>query len=317
MTAQVTVVMPAWNAEATIGAAVSSVLDQTVDVELVVVDDGSTDATSAIAEAHGARVRVVRQENQGVAGARNRGIAEATTDLVAFCDADDILFPTHLEALVAAHGGGRAVATANAYWLFPSGIDHRKTRHDGPIPAVERQRRSILEQNFVSTMAVFPRTLPDEIGPFSTDLRHAEDWEFWMRAVFAGVPIHHQPRPLALYRWGEGLSADTAAMDAAVVDVLRRALRLGLRPDEEAYVRRRLREPSPQEHLRMADAALEAGRWREAADALRAASELVPSDRRAAQKARLLRPVPAVGGRLLRWQHRRSDRRRGEGRRLR
>lgn len=317
MSPRVTIVMPAWNAQATIGAAVSSALDQTVDVELVVVDDGSTDATAAIAEAHGPRVHVVRQENAGVAAARNRGIAEAATPLIAFCDADDVLFPTHVEALLAAHGGGRALATANAYWLFPSGIDPGKTRHDGPIPEVPRQRRGILEQNFVSTMALFPRSLPDEIGPFADDLRHAEDWEFWMRAVFAGVPVHHQPRPLALYRWGEGLSADTTGMDDAVTEVLRRSLALGLRPDEEAYVRRRLAQPSPQAHLRAAEAALEAGDWREASSRFRAAAELVPSDRRAAQKARLLRPLPALGGRVLRWQHHRSDERRGEGRRVR
>lgn len=317
MNPQVSVVMPAWNADRTIGAAVSSVLSQTVEVELVVVDDGSTDATADIVRAHRGCVQLVAQENGGVAAARNAGIAAATAPLVAFCDADDVLFPTHVEALLGVHGGGRTLATANAYWLFPTGIDPRKTRHDGPIPPVSGQRRGILEQNFVSTMSLFPRSLVEEIGPFATDLRHAEDWDFWMRAVFAGVPVVHQPLPLALYRWGEGLSADTSAMDAAVLEVLRRSLELPLRPDEETYVRRRLAGPSPQELLRSADVDLEAGRWRAAASAFAEAAALVPSDRKARRKARLLRPLPPLGGRLLRWQHRRSDGRRGEGRRLR
>ena len=78
MSPRFSVVMPAYQAEQTIGAAVSSVLQQThSDWELVVVDDGSTDATGAIAAAHPGPVRVVRQENAGVAPARNRGIAEA------------------------------------------------------------------------------------------------------------------------------------------------------------------------------------------------------------------------------------------------
>ncbi len=190
-------------------------------------------------------------------------------------------------------------------------------RHDGHFPARTHQRRAILEQNFVSTMSMFPRLLPEEIGPFATDLRHAEDWEFWMRAVFAEVEIRHQPRPLALYRWGEGLSADTTAMDAAVVAVLRRLLGLDLRPDERAYVEHRLAGRSPQEHLRRAETSLAAGRWREAAAGFAAAAELVPSDRKATWKARLLRPAPPLAGPLLRWQHGRSDERRGAGRRIR
>jgi glycosyltransferase involved in cell wall biosynthesis len=318
VTAEVTVVIPAWNAELTIGAAVSSALAQSVEVEVVVVDDGSTDRTAAVAEAHGPRVRVVRQANAGVATARNAGIAAATTDLVAFCDADDLLFPHHVEALRNVHPGGRAITTANAYWLFDTGIDPRKTRHDGPIPPVDRQRRGILEQNFVSTMSLFPKVLVDELGPFATDLRHAEDWEFWMRAVLAGVPVRHQPRPLALYRWGTGLSADVDAMDEAVTEVLRRALARGdLRPDEEAYVRRRLASPSPRRLLHDAERALEERRWRDATAAFGEVTALVPSDRKAAWKARLLRAAPPVGGRLLRWDHSRTDARRGAGRRVR
>lgn len=308
----VSVVMPAYNAARHIGAAVSSALDQTVhELEVVVVDDGSTDATAAIASAHGPRVRVVSQGNAGVAAARNRGIAEAGGELVAFCDADDILLPTHVEALLAVHGGGRAVATANAYWLFDGGIDPTGLRHRGRFPAVAHQRRAILEQNFVSTMALFPRALADELGPFAEDLSHAEDWEFWMRAVFAGVPVVHQPRPIALYRWGDGLSADRAAMDAAVAEVLRRAdAHLPLTPDERAYVRRRLEGPGPQQLARSGEEALTAGRWREAARAYGEAAALVPSDTLLTRKAALLRVAPALTGRALRWErHRRTDRR--------
>jgi len=188
MNPRVSVVMPAYQAAWSVGAAVESVLWQTYrDLEVVVVDDGSTDATAEIVRAHEGPVRVVHQENAGVAAARNRGIAEAAGELIAFCDSDDLWFPAHLEALVEVYdraGGG--IATANSYWLFPGGIHPARTRFRGRFPTADEQRRAILEQNFVSTMALFPRRLPEEIGPFPVDRRRAEDWDFWIRAIYAG-----------------------------------------------------------------------------------------------------------------------------------
>ena len=318
MPPRVSVVMPARNAVPHAGGAIASVLAQTFDdFELVVVDDASTDATRAIVESFATadeRVRVVDGPGSGVAAARNRGIEAAGAPLIAFCDADDVLLPPHLAALVEAAGDvcDDVIVTANAYWLFDGGIDQRKTRHRGRFPAPEQQRKAILEQNFVSTMALFPRQLVDRIGPFATDLTHAEDWHFWMRAVFAGVEVRHQPRPLALYRWGTGLSADAGAMDAAVAEVLRRALvELPLRVDERAYVEARLAQPSPQSLTRQADEALHAGRWSVAGAAYRKAAALVPSEAPLVWKARLLRVAPPVTGPLLRRQMQAADRRRG------
>lgn len=317
MTPAVSVVMPARDAAPHIGAAVASVLAQTHgDLEIVVVDDESHDATASIARSFAdPRVRVVPGPGRGVAAARNVGIRAATAPIIAFCDADDILLPSHLAALLEVLGGAEAIATANAFWLFEGGVDPGKRRHPGRLPALRHQRRTILEQNFVSTMAAFPRSVFERVGPFDEQLRHAEDWEFWMRAVFAGVPVLHQPRPLALYRWGHGLSADRDAMDAAVTEVLARARRLGLTPSEAAYVERRLSSPSPQALTRTADEHLRAGRWRDAAASYRQASGLVPSERPLARKAALLR-LPWLGGPVLRRQMEAADRRRGtrEGR---
>src|SRR5687767_5084005 len=132
---RVSVVMPAYNAQGTIGGAISSVLSQTYgDLELVVVDDGSTDRTAAIASAHDGAVRVVQQENRGVAAARNRGIAEAQGELIAFCDSDDIWFDQHLEALVALYDRHRDVVTSNSWWLLPGGIDPARKRYVGRFP---------------------------------------------------------------------------------------------------------------------------------------------------------------------------------------
>ena len=93
----VTVIVPAFNAEATIDATLASVRAQTHDeLEILIVDDGSTDGTAAKVLRHAAedpRVRLITQDNAGVAVARNRGIAEATAKLVAPIDADDLWHP--------------------------------------------------------------------------------------------------------------------------------------------------------------------------------------------------------------------------------
>ena len=306
---RVSVVTPAFNAAATIGAAISSVLGQTYrDVEMVVVDDGSTDQTAAIAEAYGEPVRVVRQENQGVAAARNRGIREAAGELIAFCDADDALLPEHLERLVRLWDERGGITTANAYWLLPGGIG--KTRYRGGFPKPDEQRRAILEQNFVSPLSLFPRAFLDELGPFDEERRRAEDWDFWIRAIFAGHRVTLQPRPTALYRWGsESLSSARDAMDADVEAVLRRvAERDDLTADEREYVERRLDGPSPRELSREGDRALRAGNYREAARAYRDAAGLVPSERMLLWKARVLRPAPRLVGPLVRARQLRIER---------
>lgn len=307
----ISLVMPAYNAAATIGAAVSSVLSQDRPVELIVVDDGSTDETAAIAAAHGSRVRLLHQENKGVAAARNAGILAATGDLIALCDADDMLFESYLSALVAARiVAGTTIATANAYWLLPGGIAPNKTRHRGAFPTPADQRMTILEKNFVSTMSLFPRALVDEIGGFDETLRRAEDWDFWLRAIFTGHRVAHQAKPLALYRWGAtGLSADGDAFEEAERQEL---TRVGQWPElsaaERAYVRRRIESPMPRTLMLDADAALRAGRYGEAGSKLRAAAALCPSELLLVRKARLISLAPRVVGPLLRSRQRRMER---------
>lgn len=301
-TPSVSIVVPAFRAQATIGAAISGVLTQTyASWELVVVDDGSDDATSAIVAAHADdRIRLVRQENRGVAAARNAGIESSRGPLIAFCDADDHLLPDHLRSMVALHRP-RSIVTANAYWLLPGGISPSKLRHKGRFPKQGEQRMAILEQNFVSTMSLFPKALYEEIGPFDESLRRAEDWDFWLRAVFAGYAVVHQPVPLALYRWTDGsLSAAAEAMDADVQRVLRRALeRPDLADEERRYLDRRLAGPDPRQLFRDAERALRAGRGREAAPLYAKAADLLPSERRLVWKARLVGIAPTLAGRVL------------------
>jgi hypothetical protein len=91
------VVIAAYNAEATLGRAIQSVLDQTWPAhELIVVDDGSTDGTAAVARSFGERITCIQQPNAGVSAARNAGVARASGDWLAFLDADDWYYPDRL-----------------------------------------------------------------------------------------------------------------------------------------------------------------------------------------------------------------------------
>ena len=115
---RITVVTPAYNAAPYVADALRSVLGQTHhDLRLVVVDDGSTDATTAVVTGFSdSRLSLIRQPNAGVAAARNRGMAAAEGDALLFLDADDWLAPTALATLAATlDAAPEAVAAVGAY----------------------------------------------------------------------------------------------------------------------------------------------------------------------------------------------------------
>ena len=95
---QITVLMPAYNAEKYIGEAIASVLNQTfTDFELLIINDGSTDTTKQIIDSFtDSRIRLINQTNQGIAAALNIGLLNAKADLIARFDADDICMPERL-----------------------------------------------------------------------------------------------------------------------------------------------------------------------------------------------------------------------------
>jgi glycosyltransferase involved in cell wall biosynthesis len=183
----VSVVVPAYNAQRTLDATLDSVRAQTHRaLEIVVVDDGSTDGTRAIAERHAtadARVRVIAQTNAGVAAARNAGWRDARADFVAFVDADDLWAPRKIELQLEALLAGGSSAGLAYCWLDRIDAagnvtcEYRDARLEGRI--VDK----LLESNFVgcgSTVLVRRQALIDA-GGFDISLRArggegCEDW---------------------------------------------------------------------------------------------------------------------------------------------
>jgi glycosyltransferase involved in cell wall biosynthesis len=190
-TPSVSVILPAWNSERTIRRAVDSILRQSVrELELVVVDDGSTDGTVAVATAGGdARVRVLSGDHAGVAAAMNRGVAAARAPLIARMDADDFAHPRRIE---------RQLDHLHSQRLDVVGGLVRIIDAEGrPVPSLERyetwvngcrDHESIAAHRFVESPLVNPTVLARR-AVFEPGCRAGdfpEDYDLWLRVIAAG-----------------------------------------------------------------------------------------------------------------------------------
>lgn len=210
---RVSVVIPCFNAERYVAATLRSVLLQAeTALEVIVVDDGSTDGSVAVVEGEFPQVRVIRRANGGVAAARNAGIAAATGDWVAFCDADDIWLPGKLAAqfdAMAGVFGCRMSYTAWHVWISAEPEPSAGLLLQLAEQAADRSRWAgasgwlypelLLDCVVWTSTVVMQRSLLAEIGDFDTSLRIGEDYDLWLRASRV-TPIERVARPLALYR---------------------------------------------------------------------------------------------------------------------
>ena len=221
----VSVIMPAYNVAQYIGEAIESVIAQTfMDWELIVVDDGSTDDSGAIAASYAAldrRIRVVRQPNGGLSAARNHAIRIARSDLFAILDSDDLWTPSFLAAQVALLQQHPEVdiVTGNGWNLggWWDGTPWRPYPDPSPHPSLVEILR---DEKSVFIMSVMRRRVYETIGAFDETLRSSEDYHFWLRAALAGFRFLRNDRPLAYYRRREGsLSSSDVRMMQGILRV--------------------------------------------------------------------------------------------------
>jgi glycosyltransferase involved in cell wall biosynthesis len=198
----VSVVIPAYNAERTIRETLVSVLRQTMaDFEVIVVDDGSTDATAEVAASLAdPRLRVLRQHNTGHAGARNSGIEAASGKYVAIVDADDLWLPRKLETQL-----GFLSSNPNVRALHSGAVhvdDSLRPLFIGRCPDGKNTLLDVLIfrglPGIMCTL-IAERALLDEIGRFDASLIILQDWDLAIRMARRGE-LHSISEPLALYR---------------------------------------------------------------------------------------------------------------------
>src|SRR5664280_1531707 len=214
----VSVVIPAFNAEAFVAEAIESVLAQDYEpVEVIVVDDGSTDRTAAVASRY--PVTRLTPDNGGQAAARNAGVTAAHGPLVAFLDADDLWLPAKLSTEVAylsAHPEVgyvlvrmQRVLLPGAPWPPGTPATWFQQPQTGTLPSAGLARRSVLES----------------IGPFDTGFRHGSDTEWQARTADAGIRWTLLPVVLVQYRiHGANDSYDNVGMQREMFDLLRASI---------------------------------------------------------------------------------------------
>ncbi len=184
----VSVVIPTYNRSALLKQAVLSVLAQTyTDFEIIVVDDGSTDDTRQVVEGlRDPRVRYVWQQNQQRCVARNHGIREARGQWIAFLDSDDLWFPNRLryqfQAMVRNPGIGFVYCGSvrvdeRGRFVYPQ--DFLRFRKTDAV--TDKYSELLVADCLTSITPLIDSDLLREVGEFDATLRHAEDWDMWIR----------------------------------------------------------------------------------------------------------------------------------------
>jgi glycosyltransferase involved in cell wall biosynthesis len=194
--AAVSVIVPVYNGAAFLREALLSVVDQTLPpAEIIVVDDGSADASAAIAASFAPTVRYLVKRNGGPASARNAGIAAAQHDFLAFIDQDDLWHPAKIERQLACFAEDPALdlcyAHVDLFW-------------DAELAAEEEawrgHRRAVAVPGYTTPTLLARRSAFDKVGPLDPTLRFGDATDWTMRAIEAGLRTRLLPDVLLYHR---------------------------------------------------------------------------------------------------------------------
>jgi hypothetical protein len=222
----VSIIIPAYNVTNYIGDALNSVLAQTfTDYEVIVINDGSLDseALERTLVPYMSRIVYLRQENQGVSAARNRGILSARGTFLAFLDGDDTWLPHYLDVQVS-----RIQADPTIDVLYPNVVMFGESSEAGeefmticPSRGEVTFESLVLQECNVSNCSIARRDTIIRAGLFDEALRCVEDFDLWLRVIKLGCRITYHRDVLARYRRrGASLTADPIGLSKHVLKVL-------------------------------------------------------------------------------------------------
>jgi glycosyltransferase involved in cell wall biosynthesis len=205
----VSIIIPTYNTGSTIRASLESALAQTYSpIEIIVVDDGSTDDTAAILQPFLAQITYVHQQNEGVSAARNHGLRLARGELIVFLDADDLLMPGKISKQAALFDGNPKLGIVNSGWQT---IDEDGNPLDDITPWVDAPKLDL--HTWLFWKPVFPaammfrKTWVEKTGGFDPALTHAEDVDLTLRVMALGCRAMWLEEITAEYRQRAGSAA--------------------------------------------------------------------------------------------------------------
>jgi glycosyltransferase involved in cell wall biosynthesis len=224
VTPRASIIVPLYNLRRFVGEAIESALAQTLpadDIEVIVVDDGSTDGGGEFVKAYAPRVRYVRQANRGLCAARNAGIRVARAPYLGFLDADDRFLPEKLAAQLAVFDQRPEVGLVYTGFRY---VDE----HGEPLPQIGWTRLEgdvfpalVLGNLIHPHVALVRRDVVERAGGFDETLGPAGDWDFWLRISRPGLVWACVDRPLAEYRVrADAMHQDVTRMHRDCVRVL-------------------------------------------------------------------------------------------------
>jgi glycosyltransferase involved in cell wall biosynthesis len=217
----VSVIIPTYNRSALLTLTVNSVLQQRYSaVEVLVVDDGSTDDTALVLASYGSAVRVIHQQNQGGTAARNTGLREARGAYISVLDHDDLLHTDKLALQVAALQANPELGAVHCRWQVID-ADGRVIDRIGPLPAGDLYAGLIRGCFIWSGGPLVRREWVQRVGKFDTAI-WSSDWDYWLRLAQAGCRFGCVQRALGGYRILPGSTMSdvsrTEHMDVRLLD---------------------------------------------------------------------------------------------------
>jgi glycosyltransferase involved in cell wall biosynthesis len=224
----VSVVIPTFNAAAFVEQAVQSALTQSYkSLEVIVVDDGSTDTTSDALQPFRERITYIHQSNQGPSAARNRGIRTARGELIAFLDADDVWMPEKLAEQVCAITATPRLGLVHSDVLEGDYQSQQyRARGDGREFVGDCYARLFVGNRIITSSVLLRRTVVEELGMFDERISKpsAEDYDLWLR-IARSYEFGFSARPLVYYRLhANNASNNLKVMASSELFVIHKAL---------------------------------------------------------------------------------------------
>ncbi len=216
---KVSVIIPAYNGDRYLAAAIDSILAQTYrDLEIIVVDDGSTDNTPQVAQQYGTAVHAVQyvsQANQGVAASRNLGMAKARGDYIAFLDQDDVFLPHKLADQVALLEQDDNLGIVNSGWQITDEQGHIKAAVQPwqQIPDLTAANLIIWKPVFLGAM-LFRRSWLERVSGFDISLEQTPDVDLVMRLAMLDCPAAWVEQTTVQYRQHEANASKNTLLQA-------------------------------------------------------------------------------------------------------